>query len=89
MSGTAACLVCNTCADPASTANWSPAQPLRPYHPLNYRKFYVYNQQRPVAILRYHSSPLADIEVELLLDGELASGGRTGDDRCDGFWSLA
>ncbi|MCZ6454602.1 MAG: hypothetical protein O6909_10210 [Alphaproteobacteria bacterium] len=24
-----------------------------------------------------------------MLDGELASGGRTGDDRCGGFWSLA
>lgn len=37
----------------------------------------------------WRDAPLADIEVEMLLDGELVSRGRTGDDRCDGFWSLA
>jgi 2-keto-4-pentenoate hydratase len=37
----------------------------------------------------WRDAPLADIAVEMLLDGELVSGGRTGDDRCDGFWSLA
>lgn len=37
----------------------------------------------------WRDGPLADIEVEMLLDGEKVSGGRTGDDRCDGFWSLA
>ena len=37
----------------------------------------------------WRDAPLADIEVEMLLDGELVSGRRTGDDRCDGFWSLA
>jgi 2-keto-4-pentenoate hydratase len=37
----------------------------------------------------WRDAPLADIEVEMRLDGELVSEGRTGDDRCDGFWSLA
>ena len=32
---------------------------------------------------------MTDIAVEMRLDGALVSEGRTGDDRCDGFWSLA
>ena len=37
----------------------------------------------------WRDAPLADIAVEMTLDGALVSEGRTGDDRCDGFWSLA
>ncbi len=37
----------------------------------------------------WRDAPLADIAVEMRLDGELVSEGRTGDDRCDGYWSLA
>lgn len=37
----------------------------------------------------WRDAPLAEIDVEMRLDGELVSRGRTGDDRCDGIWSLA
>ena len=37
----------------------------------------------------WNNGPLTDIAVEMRLDGALVSEGRTGDDRCDGFWSLA
>ena len=36
----------------------------------------------------WRDASLAEIEVEMLLDGKPVSEGRVGEDRCDGIWSL-